>query len=145
MVDYASLCLKYHNTNANRNITINANSNTNTNTNTDTNTNTVQGDGQQLGERVLRDVRESRGHRLVDRGDQRETFAWVHGRTHLRLYHRQTVPQLQVCHDDCQEREDLLILFLKVRRQILVRRLGLAFLVHHRAGFPLIMQISKIA
>ena len=54
------------------------------------------GDGEQLCERLLRDVRESGGHRPVDGRGQRATSAGLHGRTHLRLYHWQTISQLQV-------------------------------------------------
>ena len=59
------------------------------------------GDGEQLGEGLLGDVRDPRGHRPVDRRDQREASAGLHGRTHLRLHHRQAVPQLQVRHNIC--------------------------------------------
>ena len=41
--------------------------------------NTVQGDGEPLGEGLLRAVRESRGYGSLDRRDQRETSAWING------------------------------------------------------------------
>ena len=58
------------------------------------------GDDEQLGERLLGDLRESGGHRPLDGRGQRATSAGLHGRAHLCLHHRQTVPQLQVLHND---------------------------------------------
>ena len=81
------------------------------------------GDGEQLGEGLLGDVRKPRGHRPVDRRDQRETSAGLHGRTHLRLHHRQTVPQLQVRHNICVREGravNIWVAFRQVWRQILV-------------------------
>ena len=96
-------------------------------------------DGQQLGERLLRAVRESGGHRLVDGRDQRAAPARLHGGAHLRLHHWQTVPQLQVRHNDdicvrCRRAENIWVPFHQVWRQILVRRLRLAILFHNRTG-----------
>ena len=49
--------------------------------------NTVQGDGEPLGEGLLRAVRESRGYGSLDRRDQRETSAWLHGH----CFHKTTI------------------------------------------------------